>query len=178
MVHEICIESVILPSPTPAPSSTPKSQDEKKKRRPSPTPATPSSTPKSQDEKKKRRPEQRTLMTVLNEVIKEEDQNLRRVRGEIRRSSASSLQQQAAKENMGKGDSSLEEQKGQGESRTSSSTSGSRVLKDSNLVLAKAQLSRPTMKKMSNNGVPQKEYKLYPFRSQSLSRRTRRGSRR
>ena len=83
-------------------------------------------------------------MSVLNEVIKEEDQNLRRVRGEIRRASASSLQQQAAKENMGKGDnSSLEEQKGQGESRTSSSTSaGSRVLKDSNLVLAKAQLSR------------------------------------
>merc|ERR1712192_296163 len=159
MVHEICIEPVILPSPTPAPSST----------------------PKSQDEKKKRRPEQRTLMSVLNEVIKEEDQNLRRVRGEIRRSSASS-QQQAAKENMGKGDnSSLEEQKGrggQGETRTSSSTSGSRVLKDSNLVLAKAQLSRSTMKKMSNNGVPQKEYKLYPLRSQSLSRRTRRGSRR
>merc|ERR1712181_36806 len=127
MVHEICIEPVILPSPTPAPSF---------------------STPKSQDDRKKRRPEQRTLMSVLNEVIKEEDQNLRRVRGEIRRSSASS-QQQAAKENMGKGDnSSLEEQKGQGESRTSSSTSGStsagsRVLKDSNLVLAKAQLSRP-----------------------------------
>ena len=140
MVHEICIEPVILPSPTPAPSSTPKSQKSPK----SPTPAPPASTPKSQGEKK-RRPEQMTLMSVLNEVIKEEDQNLRRVRGEIRRSSASS-QQQAAKENMGKGASSSEEQKGrggQGESRTSSSTSaGSRVLKDSNLVLAKAQLSR------------------------------------
>merc|ERR1712192_243326 len=61
MVHEICIEPVILPSPPPAP---------------------PASTPKSQDEKKKRRPEQRTLMSVLNEVIKEEDQNLRRVRGQ------------------------------------------------------------------------------------------------
>ena len=119
MVQEICVEPVVLPSPKPASPTTPKSQGEKK-----------------------RRPEQRTLMSVLNEVIKEEDQNLRRVRGEIRRASASSLQQ-AAKENMGKGDSSLQEQKGRGqESRTSSSTSGSRVLKDSNLVLAKAQLSR------------------------------------
>ena len=116
MVHEICVEPVVLPSPRPAPA-----------------------TPKAQGEKKKR-PEQRTLMSVLNEVIKEEDQNLRRVRGEIRRASASSLQQ-AAKENMGKGESLQEEGKIQ-ESRTSSSTSGSRVLKDSNLVLAKAQLSR------------------------------------
>ena len=49
--------------------------------------------------------------------------------------------QQAAKENMGKGENLQEEGKIQ-ESRTSSSTSGSRVLKDSNLVLAKAQLSR------------------------------------
>ena len=116
MVHEICVEPVVLPSPRPA-LATPKAQGEKKKR-----------------------PEQRTLMSVLNEVIKEEDQNLRRVRGEIRRASASSLQQ-AAKENMGKGESLQEEGKIQ-ESRTSSSTSGSRVLKDSNLVLAKAQLSR------------------------------------
>ena len=116
MVQEICVEPVVLPSPRPAPA-----------------------TPKAQGEKKKR-PEQRTLMSVLNEVIKEEDQNLRRVRGEIRRASASSLQQ-AAKENMGKGESLQEEGKIQ-ESRTSSSTSGSRVLKDSNLVLAKAQLSR------------------------------------
>ena len=114
MVHEICVEPVVLPSPRPAPA-----------------------TPKAQGEKKKR-PEQRTLMSVLNEVIKEEDQNLRRVRGEIRRASASSLQQ-AAKENMGKRQSLQEEGKIQ-ESRTSSS--GSRVLKDSNLVLAKAQLSR------------------------------------
>merc|ERR1712192_346985 len=38
MVHEICIEPVILPSPTPAPpASTPKSQDEKKKGRPEPS---------------------------------------------------------------------------------------------------------------------------------------------
>ena len=116
MVHEICVEPVVLPSPRPAPA-----------------------TPKAQGEKKKR-PEQRTLMSVLNEVIKEEDQNLRRVRGEIRRASASSLQQ-AAKENIGKGENLQEEGKIQ-ESRTSSSTSGSRVLKDSNLVLAKAQLSR------------------------------------
>ena len=116
MVQEICVEPVVLPSPRPAPA-----------------------TPKSQSEKKKR-PEQRTLMTVLNEVIKEEDQNLRRVRGEIRRASGSSLQQ-AAKENLGKGDS-LQDQGRSQESRTSSSTSGSRVLKDSNLVLAKAQLSR------------------------------------
>jgi len=152
MVHEICVEPVVLPSPRLAPA-----------------------TPKSPGEGKKR-PEQRTLMSVLNEMIKEDDQNLRRVRGEIRRASGSSLQQ-AAKENMGKGDS-LQDQGRSQESRTSSSTSGSRVLKDSNLVLAKAQLSRPTMKKMSNNGLPQKEYKLYPLRSQSLSRRTRRGSRR
>ena len=116
MVQEICVEPVVLPSPRPAPAS-----------------------PKSQGEKKKR-PEQRTLMTVLNEVIKEEDQNLRRVRGEIRRASGSNLQQ-AAKENLGKGDS-LQDQGRSQESRTSSSTSGSRVLKDSNLVLAKAQLSR------------------------------------
>ena len=116
MVQEICVEPVVLPSPRPAPA-----------------------TPKSQGEKKKR-PEQRTLMTVLNEVIKEEDQNLRRVRGEIRRASGSNLQQ-AAKENLGKGDS-LQDQGRSQESRTSSSTSGSRVLKDSNLVLAKAQLSR------------------------------------
>ena len=116
MVQEICVEPVVLPSPRPAPA-----------------------TPKSQSEKK-RRPEQRTLMTVLNEVIKEEDQNLRRVRGEIRRASGSNLQQ-AAKENLGKGDS-LQDQGRSQESRTSSSTSGSRVLKDSNLVLAKAQLSR------------------------------------
>ena len=116
MVQEICVEPVVLPSPRPAPA-----------------------TPKSQSEKKKR-PEQRTLVTVLNEVIKEEDQNLRRVRGEIRRASGSNLQQ-AAKENLGKGDS-LQDQGRSQESRTSSSTSGSRVLKDSNLVLAKAQLSR------------------------------------
>ena len=116
MVQEICVEPVVLPSPRPAPA-----------------------TPKSQGEKKKR-PEQRTLMTVLNEVIKEEDQNLRRVRGEIRRASGSSLQQ-ATKENLGKGDS-LQDQGRSQESRTLSSTSGSRVLKDSNLVLAKAQLSR------------------------------------
>ena len=112
MVQEICVEPVVLPSPAPA------------------------ATPKPQQGEKKKRPEQRrTLMSVLNEVIKEEDQNVRRVRGEIRRASASS-QQQAAKENMGKGEN-LE-----GKSRTSSSASGSRVLKDSNLVLAKAQLSR------------------------------------
>ena len=125
MVQEICVEPVVLPSPRPAPAS-----------------------PKSQGEKKKR-PEQRTLMTVLNEVIKEEDQNLRRVRGEIRRASGSNLQQ-ATKENLGKGDS-LQDQGRSQESRTSSSTSGSRVLKDSNLVLAKAQLSRL--------GKPQSEFK-------------------
>ena len=114
MVQEICVEPVVLPSPAPA------------------------ATPKPQQGEKKKRPEQRrTLMSVLNEVIKEEDQNVRRVRGEIRRASASS-QQQAAKENMGKGENS------EGKSRTSSSASGSRVLKDSNLVLAKAQLSRLT----------------------------------
>merc|ERR550534_2695322 len=131
-------------------------------------------TPKVQGEKRKR-PEQKLLTSVLNEGSKEADENKKRVRGEIRRSSASNQQQQATKENMGKKE---EERKSQ-ESRTSSSTTpGMRVLKDSNLVLAKAQLSRPTMKKMSNNLLPQKEHKLYPLRSQSLSRRTRRGSRR
>ena len=55
------------------------------------------------------------------------------------KTTTSKQQQQATKENMGKKE---EERKSQ-ESRTSSSTvSGMRVLKDSNLVLAKAQLSR------------------------------------
>merc|ERR1712013_309797 len=150
LVQEICVEPVVLP-PTPVPA-----------------------TPKIQGEKRKR-PEQKLLTSVLNEVTKEEDENKKRVRGEIRRSSASNQQQQATKENMGN----VEEEGKSQESRTSSSTvSGMRVLKDSNLVLAKAQLSRPTMKKMSNNMLSQKEHKLYPLRSQSLSRRTRRGSRR
>ena len=114
LVQEICVEPVVLP-PTPVPA-----------------------TPKIQGEKRKR-PEQNLLTSVLNEMTKEDDENKKRVRGEIRRSSASNQQQQATKENMGN----VEEEGKSQESRTSSSTvSGMRVLKDSNLVLAKAQLSR------------------------------------
>ena len=116
MVQEICVESISLPNSSEKP-------------------------PSEQPPEKRRRPEPKSLLSVLNEVL-EEGQNLRRVQSEIRRASASSnpSQQKSKKENVGDDD---EQEAGRRHTRqVPSPSNSSRVLKDSNLVLAKAQLTR------------------------------------